>query len=99
MSQREARIDWLPSALRDGVRIGRAGAPVVVEWRGIGSFLGSPSAKTGTFIAAAGTDAAMIDKFKATSLLACRRYLAGNLSLHASAVALPVGAIVLVGDC
>jgi hypothetical protein len=92
-------IDWLPSTLRDGVRMGRIGKQIVVEWRGIGRFHWSGSDSDGTFVAAAGADGDALKKFQATSLLACRRYLAGALSLHGSAVSLGDGAVVFLGDC
>jgi hypothetical protein len=95
----EERIEWLPSMLRDGVRMGRAGDQIVVEWRGIGRLFASPSGSGGKFVPAAGVDGTLLKKFETTSLMACRRYLAGALSLHGSAVAFAGGAVVFVGDC
>ena len=91
-------IIWLSPVLGRGVQMGRAGAQIVVDWRGIGG-LSSLSGGEGTFMPVPGADVALLEKFCATSLLACRRYLAGALSLHGSAVALPTGAIVFVSDC
>ena len=94
----ERHIEWLPSRPGDGARIGRNGAKVVVEWPGIGRLLSSPSGVDAEFSAVAGADAAILEKFQATGLLACHRYLTGSMSLHGSAVGLPAGAVALVGD-
>jgi hypothetical protein len=71
---------------------------LVVEWEGLGCLFSSTADADGVFLAVEGADATKLDKFRATSLMACQRYLAGKLSLHGSAVALPSGAIVLIGD-
>jgi HPr Serine kinase C-terminal domain len=94
----DERVEWLDAASADGIRIGRLGARIVVEWAGLGRLSSSSSGSDTSFTAAAGANGATFEKFRSTSLLACRRYLAGKLSLHASAVGLPGGAVVLVGD-
>jgi hypothetical protein len=94
----DERIEWLASQSGGGVRIGRKDEQLVIEWPGIGRLLSSPSGTEQEFSAAAGADAAVLAKFRATSLLACHRYLAGRMSLHGSAIALPGGALALVGD-
>lgn len=94
----EDTIEWLPAASSDGIRIGRRGPRVVVEWQGLGRLSSSNSGSDGEFTAFVGANPAILEKFRVTSLLACRRYLAGRLSLHASAVGVPGGCIALVGD-
>lgn len=69
-----------------------------MEWPGIGRLSSSGAGDNGEFTPVAGADVAVLKKFRATSLLACYRYLSGRLSLHASAVGLPSGSVVLVGD-
>lgn len=90
-------VEWLASG-PDGIRIGRRGQRVVVDWPGIGRLSSSNSGNDAEFTAVACAKSAILEKFRATSLLACRRYLAGRLSLHASAVGFPYGSVVLVGD-
>jgi hypothetical protein len=92
----EDAIEWIPLANSDGVRIGRRGAGVIVEWPGIGRLSSSSDSDEFTEVSVASKE--FLAKFRATSLLACRRYLAGRLSLHASAVGMPYGSVVLVGD-
>ncbi len=91
-------IEWLPATAGQGVRIGRRGNQLVVEWERIGRFESSSSGQDGTFCADETADGAILEKFRATSLMACRRYLAGGLSLHGSAVGFTAGAVALVGD-
>jgi hypothetical protein len=91
-------VEWLSTPLRDGVRIGRKGNRVIVEWRGIGTLVSASSGAEPEFSSLAGADPLLLEKFRATSLMACRRYLAGNLSLHGSAIAFPRGCVVLIGD-
>jgi len=89
---------WSSRTLAGGVRVGRIGSQIVVEWQGIGRLLISGSGSSGRFEPVAGIDPAVLDKFRATSLVACRRYLAGDLSLHGSAVRLSSCAVVFVGE-
>ncbi len=91
-------IDWFPFQPREGVRMGRRGSHLAIEWDGIGRLIATPSGADAHFTPAEGVDASVLAKFRATSLLACQRYLAGALSLHGSAVRLASGAVVLVGD-
>ncbi len=88
----------MPSGPDMGVRIGRRGRQVVVEWERIGRFVSSTSGREGTFWADKNANVATLEKFRATGLMACRRYLDGRLSLHGSAVGLPGGAVALVGE-
>jgi hypothetical protein len=91
-------IEWLPHPLREGVRLGRRGDQVVVDWRGIGRLFSSALGDTLEFVPNSGVEPGFLEKFRATSLVACQRYLAGGLSLHGSAVQLSSHVIVLVGD-
>lgn len=74
------------------------GSQRVIEWQGIGRLVAPESGAGGEFTPVRNVDGALLAKFCATSLMACQRYLAGKLSLHASAVRLPFGAVVLAGD-
>ena len=74
------------------------GVQTVVEWGGMGRLFWSPGHEV-EFAPIPGIDDVRLQKFRCTALLACRRYLEGNVSLHGSAVALPGGAVALVGDC
>jgi hypothetical protein len=95
----DAEIQWSPEPLGPGVRIGRAGSRVVVDWPGTGRLVASPDGREHEFSPDVGADEMELAKFRATSLLACERYLQGGLSLHGSAVRFPSGeALVLVGD-
>jgi hypothetical protein len=78
--------------------VGTIGSQIVVEWPHIGRLLVSGSGASARFEPLAGVDPAVLDKFRATSLVACRRYLAGDLSLHGSAVRLSSCAVVFVGE-
>jgi hypothetical protein len=94
----DATIEWHRHPLREGVRIGRRGDQLVVDWRGIGRLFSSVLGDAAEFVPHPGVEAGFLEKFRATSLVACRRYLAGGLSLHGSAVQLASDVIVLVGD-
>jgi hypothetical protein len=92
-------IHWIESTHRDDIRLGRRGTQTIVEWRGIGRLYSSSSGADSEFSVEGEVDPIALKKFRVTSLTACRRYLAGSLSLHGSAVGLPFGSVVLVGDC
>jgi hypothetical protein len=94
----DSAVRWASRALEDGALVGTTASQVVVEWRGIGRLLTSASGESPEFHPAVGVKGSALDKFRATSLLACRRYLAGAMSLHGSAVRLAGGAILFVGD-
>jgi ABC-type dipeptide/oligopeptide/nickel transport system ATPase component len=64
----------------------------------MGRLVASPDGIDPTFEPVPGVDPEMLAKFRATDLLACTRYLAGGISLHASAVAWPGAALALVGE-
>ena len=78
--------------------MGRWGDELVVEWHGIGRLFSSPLRAEARFVPSYGVEPRLLEKFCATSLVACERYLAGGLSLHGSAVQLSSGTIVLVGE-
>jgi hypothetical protein len=80
------------------LRIGRAGPKLLVEWRRFGRLTASESRRETTFTPVPDVDATALQKFRATELIACRRYLLGELSLHGSAVRFPAGALALVGE-
>jgi hypothetical protein len=91
-------IEWGPVAPPEGVRIGRHGSDRWVEWAGIGRLRVPDSGAGAQFWPDPAADAMALQKFRATSLLTCQRYLLGKLSLHGSAVRLSRGAVVLVGE-
>jgi hypothetical protein len=94
----EAEIEW-QRFVAPGIRMGHVGRQIVVDWRGGGRLVASADGRDHVFSPDAGADAEKLAKFRATGLLACRRYLEGNVSLHGSAVRLASGgALVLVGD-
>jgi hypothetical protein len=97
-SVRDDAIEW-QGFVAPGVRTGLAPPYVVVEWRGVGRLIASGDGGDAHFAPEAGVDEGELAKFRATSLLACRRYLEGKVSLHGSAICLPSGGcIALVGD-
>jgi serine kinase of HPr protein (carbohydrate metabolism regulator) len=89
-------VEWGPFMPPEGVRLGRNGSQRWVEWQGIGRLVAS-GAET-KFWPAQDADPVRLQKFRATSLIACERYLLGRLSLHGSAVSMANGAVVLVGE-
>jgi len=89
-------VEWGPFVPPEGVRLGRSGSQRWVEWRGIGRLMASGTETK--FWPAQEADPVGLQKFRATSLIACERYLLGRLSLHGSAVSMPHGALVLVGE-
>jgi len=90
-----AGVQWLASA-DNGPRLGRVAEQSVIEWSDIGHL--TIAETEATFFPRPGVDHGLLAKFVATDLLACRRYLSGLLSIHASAVAWPSGGIALVGE-
>jgi hypothetical protein len=90
-------IDWHSPDILDGVRIGRAGARIVVEWARFGRLLWTEGEQM-TFLPVPDVPAAQLEKFRATTLLACVRYLERKISLHGSAVQLAFGALALIGE-
>ena len=95
----EDGVEWLAAPNPSGIRIGRKGPQVVVDWPGVGRASSVSSGDIVEFTPLATAAAETLEKFRVTGLLACRRYLSGKLSLHASAVAFPFGCIALVGEC
>jgi hypothetical protein len=69
----------------------------VVEWVNVGELV-CPQGAEPSFFPSPHLDPTYVNKFLATSVLACRRYLAGETTLHGSAVELSQGAVVFVGD-
>jgi len=95
----DAKVEWSDDASRvRGVRVGWLEGQIVVAWPEVGVVFARPSGGGMRFVANEGTDGETLRKFRATELLACERYLAGSVSLHASAVHVASGAIALVGD-
>ncbi len=97
MSALPAGVEWIASE-EGGVRIGRCTEGTVVEWSGIGRLVVPGARGVASFLPEDGVVNRALQKFRATQLLACRRYLEGRVSLHAAAVAWPHGAVVLVGE-
>jgi len=98
MTDPEPSIEWVVPAARNDVRLGRLNGLLVAEWPGIGRAVASRADSTVTFHPEPGVSIETVRKFRVTTLMACERYLNGALSLHGSAVCLPSGAVVLVGD-
>jgi hypothetical protein len=94
----DGAVEWLPDTGSNGPRLGRQDGWLVADWPGLGRLKASPSRADVTFAPATDVDGDLFEKFCATELMACRRYLAGALSLHGSAVRLASGALVLVGQ-
>jgi hypothetical protein len=86
-----------PARVSQGARVRRRGQETIVEWSGVGELVHVPGSEP-QFFPHPDVEPSFLEKFTATNLLACRRYLAGGTSLHGSAVAFPVGAIAFVGD-
>ena len=79
-------------------RIGRDGERLVAEWIGLGTFSATRDGKAPRFDIHPGVDAALVEKLERGPIRALVRHLRGELSFHASAVAIRDGAIALVGD-
>jgi hypothetical protein len=78
--------------------MGRRGRHVIVEWQGIGRLEASADGEPIHFVPVPKVDHQFLEKFRATQLLACLRYLSGFLSLHGAAVSTPAGCLALVGE-
>jgi hypothetical protein len=90
-------IQWAEPVAPDRVRVGRLDGQVVVEWPGIGQLMASPSGSDERWTPSPSLSPELLEKFRSTELLACRRYLAGLFSLHGSAVQFASGAVAFVG--
>jgi hypothetical protein len=91
-------VVWMPPDL-DGVQVGHDNGTIIVRWPGVGELIAVPGEQHPRFTPEPGVSSQFLSKFMVTDFLACRRYLAGAISLHGAAVRFPSGqAIALVGE-
>ncbi len=93
----ETNVRWVTSAPETGVRMGRRGTDILIQWQGIGNLVCTADVEP-IFLPCADANPLRLEKFRATSLMACRRYLQGKLSLHGAAVGFSSGVVILIGD-
>ena len=91
---------WLSETIVDErvvLRIGREGTDLVAEWPEIGVLRSNRLGTEHSFEAIADADAGSVDKLKQGAVRAMLRHLRGELSLHASAVAIGKRSALFVG--
>ncbi|MGD0677653.1 MAG: hypothetical protein ABSC94_19725 [Polyangiaceae bacterium] len=91
-------VQWLVAPPLSGARMGIQGENVVVEWSDVGRLVATTLGDPIVFSPRVDLSEAYQTKFLLTSVLGCLRYLAGEFSLHGSAVRLPAGVVALIGD-
>jgi hypothetical protein len=96
----ESAVRWIREWKGDGLadfRIGRDGEDLVAEWVGTGVLRAKRSGGRSQFTPAPGVDAARVEKFHRGLVRALLRHLEGNITLHASAVAMHGVAVAFAG--
>jgi hypothetical protein len=92
-----ARIAWIAGVSEGGLRVGRDGADLVVDWPGLATLRVRENGEFPRWEDHAGVSMASTEKLRRGVGQAVIRHLSGRLSLHASAVELNGRALVLVG--
>jgi hypothetical protein len=93
-------VRWLHETFHEGnvvFRIGRRGRTLLAQFVGVGTLEADVDGGANVFRPDEGANAAHVEKVESGAVPALLRHLRGGLSLHASAVAWPSGAIVMCG--
>jgi hypothetical protein len=95
---RDWPVGWGPPERESEVTVDTVGSRLVVEWQNIGRLTASLSGEDASFDPFPSATPRVLQKFRATHLVACTRYLRGELTVHGSAVGFDAGALALVGE-
>lgn len=91
-------IAQVPSSDAPVFRVGRDGHHVLAEWPALGVLRVDRHGEGPGFRAYSGVDAALEAKLRTGPVAGLMRHLSGQLTLHASSVHAPTGAVAFLGD-